>query len=851
MKLRKVQNMEKVYSAYFVILCLEPMRRVWTPAKTSMETALQRVLAPLNANQRAAVTAPANGTLQIVAGPGTGKTKVLVSRVAYLLLKEQIEPQHMIVTTFTKKAANEMVERLEALLQDTGIPLRKLLIGTFHSICFRIVQRYGSLIGISGYTIADESDSRDIIKDVLLNQMSPEDVALLEAMSEEELAPFQGKTNEKYRGLDPKKIASSLSRLKSSPLPEEKARDSPLLQRLLVLYQHNLTKNRLLDFDDCLLRCHQLLLLHPSVLSFIQHTLVDEFQDTNDIQLQLMYRFAHSNNVSVVGDPDQSIYAFRDAQVANFVKMRDHYTSIHVPPRIVSLTENYRSTLDILAISELLMRQQSSRVVKELRSQHLLSIKPVHALLETPHLEAQWVASHIKLLLAFPGLYELSDIAILVRSSFQTRILEKSLVQNRIPYHVLKGKAFWERKEVVAMVDYIRCVANENDRLALLRCLNFPKKGLGDKSIAQIESVVEQQLLLPHSKSVFAILKDVASGRVSSSLKPNSKALLAQFCAALDETRLLLPSDITKEERLDNTLGSFFECLFEKSGLAKEFPETDDMSRRLNIHEVKNQLLEYELPEMDPLFEDTEEENDPSGQNFLLHFVASLRLFDTNPQTKEEQEAAASKVVISTIHGAKGLEWPVVLVPGICEGLLPSNYALQSKKADPVDEERRCFYVALTRAKNVLVLSLYNKSDSFLGAGGKSRFLKKLDSLIQPLFPLLLASDLYKLTGKSDSEPPSLREIHHKYQEALEECFEGKRPDPPPEALLGFSTAKLFSIENAKKKPKTSAFKPPKLLAPVYVPNRSGPQSMPKGKSAPAYIPQRSSTKKRLGTRRV
>ncbi|KAM9887639.1 hypothetical protein OXX79_013479, partial [Metschnikowia pulcherrima] len=285
----------------------------------------------------------------------------------------------------------------------------------------------------------------------------------------------------KYRGFDEKKLRRHISKAKSSGLfPEtyDAQRDkNSLISIVYQAYQNELISNRVLDFDDCLLYCYKIVSTFP-VLEFVQHTLVDEFQDTNEIQLQLMYHFAKGHrtdpelqhNVTIVGDPDQSIYAFRDAQAVNFDKMRSHYAKI--PGRnceVITLDENYRSTSDILHISETVMRQQSGRVVKNLTSQHSKSFKPVQAVLESNEEEAKWIAHQIECLQGLPqDIFTLSDMAILVRSAYQTRAIETELTKRKIPYFMVRGKAFWDRKEVVAILDYLRCVAKRKRQIGVL-----------------------------------------------------------------------------------------------------------------------------------------------------------------------------------------------------------------------------------------------------------------------------------------------------------------------------------------------------------------------------------------------
>ncbi|QEL62767.1 hypothetical protein CJJ09_004948 [Candidozyma auris] len=725
---------------------------------------LARVFAGLNERQKQAVEAPASGVLQIVAGPGTGKTKVLVARVAYLLLSDDIKPEHIIVTTFTKKAANEMLQRLKELLKGTEIAVERLLIGTFHSICYRIIQKYGSRIGMANFTIADERDSQQLLSEAL------------EGLSEDEWH---------LQGFSPKSIRKAISALKSKGLRVDQYKKQRQSNRLLKIvydaYQSRLTKNKLLDFDDCLLYCHQVLSNYP-VLSHIEHTLVDEFQDTNEIQLQLMYLFAKGSltdkngqdNVTVVGDPDQSIYAFRNAQSANFDKMRQHYKNHRL--RVITLEENYRSTSGILGLSETLMLQQQGRTGRNLRSQSACGLQPVYDKFNSSEREAAWVALQIKQAMKLPGFVH-SDCAILVRSAYQTRALETELTRRMIPYYMVKGRAFWERKEVVAIMDYLRCVANENDRVALLRCVNFPKRGLGAKAIGDLEQSIDAQLAKDGNRSILGIMRGIADGDVACSLGPKAKDALKGFLNIIGKCREMLPDDIDGIPDLSEILDQMFMQLYNQSGLKKEFAENIDWE--LNIMEVKRE-------------EPQPTEIEVTGAKFLQSFAASVRLFDNDPEQNDED--TTPKVAISTIHGAKGLEWPIVFVPGVSEGLLPASFAMTDE--DSVNEERRCFYVAVTRAKALLFLSSYVEEEGgnrWKAVVKHSRFLKGVSDKLHRALHFDNAGTiehLYQLLGKQ--LPESIRDVLQEFQSKNDGKLESQFNEYPIE----FSTARHATFVN-------------------------------------------------------
>lgn len=797
---------------------------------------IEMFLRGLNANQRIAVTSPANGRLQIIAGPGTGKTKVLISRVAYLLLHERIKPEHIIVTTFTKKAANEMVDRLGKMLGNTGdgtrvvpgtsIELEKLLIGTFHSICFRIIKKFGHKVGLGGFTIADERDKDILIKEMFEKNLSDTVISHLKLKLKED-APFlmSNKPNEKYFGVDIPSFKRQIGKLKARGyLPETYLRLRDYNQTMGLLYrayQNKLSDERKLDFDDCLLSCYKLVTRIP-VLHHVRHVLVDEFQDTNEIQLQLMYEFAkgdplnlqYQHNVTLVGDPDQSIYAFREAQSNNFHKMKEHYTTQDLSCSVVSLTENYRSTKDILDFSERVMTQQPDRILKNLNSQCPHSFKPVYLNLSSAAQEASWIAYQIDFLQQLPhNPIKYDEISILVRAAYQTRAIEAELVRKRIPYIMVRGKAFWERKEVTAIMDYLRVCGEPNDRIAILQTLNYPKRGFGAVTLEAIDRAITTAITSSNATSINTSTttttvvddpnnanntitlkdanntfinkrtkksaRDVLRGLLESNnqygvkLPLKAKESLKGYIKMIDQAQVML-DNLEKEEQIDPLkVARLFDQIYTDSGLKKEYEGKEKEEVRLNVEEVKTQFCEF-TPQSDLFMEEVtldeiEESNngktdlinstnDDLGENFIRKFVESVGLYEDD-KTGDEKKKKKVGVAISTIHGSKGLEWPVVFVPGLSEGLLPAGFALTTDDPNSLNEERRCFYVASTRAKTLLFISSYIENE-YSGSSWRkpidtvSRFLKAIDergSFVKSL--QFLAKDgnleaLYTLLGK-------------------------------------------------------------------------------------------------------
>ncbi|KAK6205371.1 uncharacterized protein RJT21DRAFT_15443 [Scheffersomyces amazonensis] len=875
------------------------------------ETIVSRILEGLNHNQKEAVIAPYNGRLQIIAGPGTGKTKVLTSRVAYLLLHEGISPQHIIVTTFTKKAAAEMIERLETLLEGQAVDLSKLLIGTFHSICFRIIKMYGKKIGIADYNIADERDSNQLLKEIV-DTLNRGDLDLLASMPEEEKVPLQNPKDQKY---DIKKIKRQISKLKSSGLSYENYHKVGDSSRVLALfygkYQTRLQEHLLLDFDDCLLRCLELISHYP-VLNFIEHVLVDEFQDSNEIQLQLMYNFArghptnpkYQNNVTIVGDPDQSIYGFRDAQAINFEKMNDYYKLKYGKScKAIHLIENYRSTSDILSLSETVMRQQQKRIQKTLNSQLTTSFKPVYKNLKSSDEEASWISYHIQHILALPeSPFKCSDIAILVRAAYQTRSIENELVRRRIPYVMVRGRAFWERPEVVAIIDYLRIIAHDNDRVAFIRSLNFPKRGLGEKTLESISSVAAREAATT-GISIHDTLKGLVSGEIKGvKLTTKNKPTLTTFLTFLEESRKMMDEideylsieKVSLDKRQD-MLSKFFKFVVARSGLSKEYEEQENQT--LNMMEVEKQFCSFIPQEMEmPLYiGGTEEDITSVNQSYLSRFIESIGLYETETATSVEDKAKG-KVSISTIHGSKGLEWPIVFVPGLSEGLLPASFAISSGGEEAIDEERRCFYVATTRARALLYLSSYTTS----GGGFYGRSIDKVSRFIDKLNNNKMIKDtqeafndwqslvkLYGIIGQTTPTAPTAqgfcintfnRLLHSRFDAYFqgvkfpiktEEFVDGKHIETHIDPVMGFTSASVnmhvpkrsvglykrsklangSSSGGSSRSNQSNQFKSPLPLpvvtkrAPTYAPTTNTEITIKKSANnrAPPYIPNRKS----------
>ncbi|ODV94964.1 hypothetical protein PACTADRAFT_24656, partial [Pachysolen tannophilus NRRL Y-2460] len=746
---------------------------------------LDKLLKGLNDAQLRAVTSSPHKVTQIIAGPGTGKTSVLTSRIAYLLINYNIEPCRIIVTTFTKKAAKEMVQRLNILIAESklDIDISKLIIGTFHSVCVRILRQYGKFIGLNegSFKIADERDSNDVIRNVLKNSSAElKDIRdrMCEYKKNNDAGDFEidihSQANtpdfENYNGYDPKKIRKKISSLKSNGQYPQDYEKNPCksLELLIIykLYQDSLQKLHLVDFDDLLLKCLNLLQT-KQCLTYIKHVFVDEFQDTNKVQLELMYQFCgqatndYKDNVSIVGDPDQSIYKFRNAVAQNFEYMKVHYRYTEVA--IFELNQNYRSTSSILNISEKLMTKanlKQSREAKNLKSQHKENFEGVYKKLSTNLDEADFIANEISHLLALPELFDYKDFAILLRSGFHSRAIEQSLRKRNIPYNVLQGKAFWDQKEINAIINYLRAIVSDNDKLAIMRTVNLPARGIGAKSLDLLEEALDHQSDLSSvSGTVFNNLEDlIMKNHYREGKKIFSQRTIDGITEYINLIKMARMYLTNSEGSVKSNLTRMFDFIVAKAGLAelsKPIPGKDSYSAELNLEELKSQMLEFEL--VDQTLPDIETGNlqidlDSSLNSIkqnskvcLAQFLESIGLYEAQTEKDEvNSNSKNSKVVISTIHGAKGLEWPVVFVPCLTDNFFPASWATMTtfneksqnnsnrendNNQEALEEERRILYVATTRAKTLLYLTSFTShASSFTGNQEyyESRFIVEL-----------------------------------------------------------------------------------------------------------------------------
>ncbi|KAG5948688.1 hypothetical protein E4U53_006173 [Claviceps sorghi] len=630
------------------------------------------ILESLNNAQRRAVTSNVP-TVAILAGPGSGKTHTLTSRVVWLIQQAGYQPADIIVATFTVKAAREMKERIGNRLGEAFE--NKIVLGTFHSVARRYLAKYGTRIGLdSNFAIADDGDSRAIIQRIIKRL---------------------------DLNLEPSAAKAWISKKKSkgsAPTPRNgKQRDHPSLDVCHREYQEHLARANLLDYDDLLLRCVQLLQDHPSCVSNVQAVLIDEYQDTNGIQYDLMRLFAQARQrITIVGDPDQSIYGWRSAEIKNLYRfLRDYPDTVEV-----ALEENYRSSQRILDMSLQVIQQDTKRYEKVLLPIHTKGTKPVLRKLRSSSAEGEWIVSELKRVILMLGdSLKNEDVAILLRSASLSRHIESALGKAGISYRMIGGHKFYERKEIKILLDYLRVVHQPNSNDAVTRIINVPRRGIGEATIKSLLEEAEKSKL-----SLWALLWGHCRGgrQATTKIRPVMEQKLNTELLRIVSALRQKAEQMSQADSF--TLVDLIEYLVNQLGFKKYLEteyEEEHEQRWANVQELFSlagdfmrdfgKAEEEELPSIDQVEQAKED-------NILGRFLANIALA-SDAQTDDKQQDKTSQVTISTIHAAKGLEWPVVFVPSVYEGSIPHS------RAHDMDEERRLLYVAMTRAKALLYLS--------------------------------------------------------------------------------------------------------------------------------------------------
>jgi len=605
------------------------------------------LLDKLNKQQRSAVTA-GNGPVLVVAGPGSGKTRVLTQRIAYLIAVEGVRPWQILAVTFTNKAAKEMQARVKSLLPDQAI--EGIMLGTFHSICARILRREAEHLPIeSNFVIFDSDDQERIVKSVIK----------------------EFNLNDKlYRASS---VHAAISRAKNELIgaddyPTNTYKDE-VVKRIYVEYQKRLIASNAVDFDDILVYTARLLEDIPSVrdkyAQRFRHVLVDEFQDTNLAQYELVRQLAsHHKNIFCVGDPDQSIYAWRGADWRNVQRFEQDFPDAQV----ILLEQNYRSHQNILDAAMGVIDRARNRRKKSLFSDRGAGEKIFFYEAPDDYAEALFVVDGIAQLVASRQ-FEPGDCAVMYRTNAMSRLLEEAFLQARLPYRLVGAQRFYGRREVKDIISFLRLVHNPADEASLDRVINVPPRGIGDKTLLTLHNVARQNNLQPG-----IVLMNLARGSDSpywSSFTGRATISLADFGGMLANWRAAAPSLTTAElfDRIVNDLNY-------KEYIDDESEEGTD--RWENVQELKRLALEYSTRTLEEFLENVALISDQDT------------LTDGNIPT------------LLTLHAAKGLEFGAVFIVGLDDGILPHSRSFD--EPEQMEEERRLFYVGITRAKDKLYL---------------------------------------------------------------------------------------------------------------------------------------------------
>ena len=640
----------------------------------------------LNEPQRAAVLHK-DGPIIIIAGAGSGKTKVLTTRIAHLMGVHKVDAFNILALTFTNKAAKEMKERVQKVLGNTEA--RNLYIGTFHSVFARILRAEANKLGYpTSFTIYDTDDAKSVIKTV---------------MNELEIDVSNYKPNTVYNRISSAKnsLIGPSEYVNDSTIQQEDARaNRPMIGQIYVAYANRCFKNGAMDFDDLLYKMYILLKNHPDALIKYQrkfkYIMVDEYQDTNTSQYEIMKLLgAMHENVCVVGDDAQSIYSFRGATIENILQFERDYDDV----KVVKLEQNYRSTKSILSVANEIIGNNKNQIKKALWTDNGTGDKIKLVRTATDNEEGKYVADTIQEE-KLRNHYFNKEFAILYRTNAQSRAYEESLRRMNITYKIYGGLSFYQRKEVKDFIAYLRLVVNPQDEEALKRIVNYPTRGIGKTSM-------DRAVLSANENNT--TLWDVLSNAASYGYKAGTLEAINNFVLMIK----MFQSEIGKKNAYDLAI-----IVGKSSGVVKELfndKTTEGLARYENTQELLNSIKEFIETPMN-------EEDGEVGDKSLGTYLQQITLLTDTDNDKED----ADSVKLMTIHAAKGLEFSCVFVGGLEETLFPNAMSINTR--EELEEERRLFYVAITRAKKKLWLTYANARYRFgqLQQNEASRFIDEM-----------------------------------------------------------------------------------------------------------------------------
>lgn len=610
---------------------------------------MNNMLDKLNERQKEAVLAT-EGPVLVLAGAGSGKTTVLVNRIAYMISEKHIRPWNILAITFTNKAAREMKDRIERLLGDTA---KDMWIGTFHSVCVRILRSCIDLLGYSrDFVIYDTADTKTVMKE-----------CLRELDIDEKSFPVRNVLSIISNAKNDLMDAATFENVYKSDYRMS------IIAKIYYRYQTKLRKNNAVDFDDIILNTVKILSENPDVLSKyqdkFQYILVDEYQDTNNSQYLLINLLAQANrNLCVVGDDDQSIYKFRGANIGNILNFEDDYSDVQK----ITLDQNYRSTQNILDAANSVISNNKGRMGKSLWTSNGDGNKVFVYTGTNEYDEARYIARQIKKHFDEQGSF--SDCAILYRTNAQSRVIEEMLMRESVPYKVLSGLRFYDRKEIKDIIAYLRVVYNPNDDVSLARIINEPKRKIGNATLEKARNIAREK-----ETSLYDVISHADD-------YPEFKTAIKKLLgfSEIIQSLIKLKDTVTIEDltgRILNDTGYMPELVMEDT--------TESKTRIENLGEFISVITEFE-------------KNEETG-NTLGEFLENISLVSDIDGYDENEDSA----VLMTIHSAKGLEFPIVFLSGLEEGLFPGMRSMESD--DDIEEERRLCYVAITRAKEQLYIT--------------------------------------------------------------------------------------------------------------------------------------------------
>ena len=636
-----------------------------------------------------------DGPLLILAGAGSGKTRVLNHRVAYLIKEKGVEPYQIMAITFTNKAADEMRERIDKLV---GFGADQVWVSTFHSACVKILRRFADQVGYKNdFTIYDADDQKKVMRDII--KMMNLDTKLF-----------------KEKG-----VVAKISDFKNKLMTVSDVRDiathdfkERTISQIYEEYQRILKKSNAMDFDDLIMKTVELFQKHPEVLEMYQERLkyimVDEYQDTNMAQFKFVQLLASKyQNICVVGDDDQSIYKFRGADIGNILSFENHFENA----RVVKLEQNYRSTKNILDAANAVIKNNEGRKDKTLWCDEDRGDKIEVYQAEDGFAEAEMVADTIKEEVD-NGRADYNDYAILYRTNAQSRALEEKLMMKNIPYKIIGGQNFYQRREIKDILAYLRIIANPTDDLSVERVINVPKHGIGQTTVDKVKAYAREHDI--NLYEAFLKASEVPGINAGTATKIKSFTDMIEELSNMLGPSSELPVEGEELPSSPYSIKDVVDKLIELTGYVAELvaEETDEADGRIeNIDELVSKVAEYE-----------ENAEQPNLGEFLeeVSLVSDIDTLDEN----------SSYVVMMTVHSAKGLEYPHIFLCGMEDGLFPSYMTIMSEDDEELEEERRLAYVAITRAMKKLTIS-YAKRRMIRGETQYnmiSRFVKEIPSKI-------------------------------------------------------------------------------------------------------------------------